>query len=380
MRIAYLTEWSPYAETGVLRKLIGQVEAWRCLGNEAALFAIAPRQDITPALDFLNYGAVIGALHQRNLEVNPRMRLGYFNKIASLPALKSSLQRFAPDLIYYRQNGPWYPGLGTVLNLAPTVLEINTDEDVENKFWGRLNFAFHKATKSLTHRRVAGFVCVTRQIAKKYLVHGKPVAVVGNSMWGDPRPLPPSGNARVTFVFVGSRLAGDWNWHGVDKILKLAAKMTDCKFNIVGLTAEDLSGHTIPGNVVMHGEKRGAELEQIYRLSDVGLGSLALHRINLKEACPLKTREYLMYGLPVVIGYKEVEERICHADYILNIGNYENNVSDAVEKIVNFANGWIDRRIGDDLSFLSGRAKAKQRLDFLAEVLAAKDGKKQSHL
>ena len=41
--------------------------------------------------------------------------------------------------------------------------------------------------------------------------------------------------------------------------------------------------------------------------SNVGIGSLSLFKVNLKEASPLKTRDYLARGLPVVVGYHDTD-------------------------------------------------------------------------
>lgn len=41
------------------------------------------------------------------------------------------------------------------------------------------------------------------------------------------------------------------------------------------------------------------------RNCQVCIGTLALHRKNMTEASPLKTREYLAHGFPVIIGYKD---------------------------------------------------------------------------
>ena len=369
LRIAYLTEWTPYEETGVLRKLIGQIEAWRGLGAEAQLFSVAPLQDRTPALEFERFGTVVGAIHQRFLDKYPFARLGYVNKVVSLSRLKKALRAFRPDVIYYRQNGPWYPGLDEVFSIAPTVLELNTDETVENKLWGSLFSRFHRATQARTHDRMSGFVCVTGEIARKFRAAGKPVAVIGNSMWGEPQPLPPASNSQPVFVFVGSATIGELSWHGVDKIFRLASRLPQSTFHVVGMTADAFPGSAIPDNVVMHGEKRGAALIDIYRQSDIGIGSLALHRIDLEEACPLKTREYLMYGLPVVIGYTEVEERLNDADFVIRLKNQEDNVAEAVDRIGQFSERWKGRRISADLRFLTSEAMARQRLEFFASII-----------
>lgn len=369
MRVAYLTEWSPYGETGVLRKMIGQVTAWRELGAAASLFCLATRQDREPALSFRDYGQVVGRVHQEALERYPFARLGYFNKIASVARMKAALKAFAPDAIYYRQNGPWYPGLEDLLAIAPAVLEINTAEASETKLWGRLGGALYRATASRLHRAAGGFVTVTNEIAVTYRRLGKPVIAIGNGMWDRPQALPPSGNTQPRFVFVGSPTVGPQSWHGVDKIFGLAFQLPDVEFEVAGLAREHFPESDIPANVLMHGQMSGQALRQIYLQSDVAISTLALHRLGIDEASPLKTREYLMYGLPVIIGYTEVEDGLNRADYVLSLPNREDNVATGAERIAEFARRWVGRRVHEDLTFLSSKRKAQESLHFLQGVV-----------
>jgi hypothetical protein len=371
LRIAYLTEWPPYSETGVLRKLIGQVRAWREHGCEAQLFALVPRRDAPTALDFDEHGVTIGAFPQRYLDRFPRARLGLFNKIASAPLVRRALRNYRPDVIYYRQNGPWYPGIGALLSIAPSVMEINTSERAETKLWGPAIGAAYRATQAWVWRHVSGFVCVTREIAGDFRAHNKPIAVFGNSFWGDVRNSAPTGNTKPAFVFIGSRIDVSANWHGVDKVFPLAAAMPDSAFHIVGMARDDFGDAAAPANVRFHGELRGAELNSVLASCDIGLGTLALHRKNMEEACPLKVREYLMNRLPVVIGYRETQAELRAAPYMLDIGNGRDNVANNIDRIRTFAAAWTNRRVTADLSFLSMESIESRRIAFLTEMADA---------
>ncbi len=371
LRIAYLTEWTPYAETGVLRKLIGQVAAWRRHGCEAQLFTLAPRRDAPTALNFAEHGIAIGALHQRYLDRFPRARLGLVNKIASVPLMHRAISAYRPDVIYYRQNGPWYPGIGALLRLAPSVMEINTNERAETKLWSPSIGATYRATQAQVWRHVRGFVCVTCEIAGHFSAHGKPIAVLGNSFWDKVKDPAPTGNATPALVFVGSRIDVSASWHGVDKVFPLAAAMPASTFHIVGMTRDDFGDAAPPANVRFHGELRGAELSAVLASSDVGLGTLALHRKNMEEACPLKVREYLMNRLPVVIGYRETQAELRGAPYVLDIGNGPDNVANNIENIRAFAAAWTNRRVAADLSFLSMGTIERRRIAFLTEMAGA---------
>ena len=372
MRIAYLTEWTPFSETGVLKKLIGQVETWRDLGAVADIFSLSPKSSETPALNFSDVGRVVGVVPQSMLDRYPAARLGYVNKTASVPKMAGLLREFRPDVIYYRQNGPWYPGLGRLLSVAPTVLEINTDELAEHHIWGKSFNFLYRATQGRILAKANGFVVMTHEIGHKYQHFGRPLAVMPNSFWGEQViPFPPSGNSRPAFVFVGSRITGTASWHGVDKLIPLAEALSACQFHIVGHEECDLPGVVIPPNVTLHGFRSGPELTAIFRQSDVGIGSLALHRKGMSEACPLKVRDYLMHGMPAVIGYTESESRLNTAPYVLPIGPAEDNVAANVGRILAFGERWLSQRVEADLSFMSRRAKEAERLDFLARISKA---------
>lgn len=367
LRIAYFTEWSPYQANGVLRKLIGQIDAWRELGVDARLFALAARHQAGPTADFARVGAAFGRFTQDSLERWPWLRLGYVNKIASGAQVAKAIRSFRPDLLYYRQQGPWYPGLGVLLKIAPTVIEINTDEFAEIRIWHPVLGRGLAALQGMVHKRASGFVAVTHEIGSRWLTFGKPVAVVPNSFWGDQPPeVPASGNSQPRFVFIGSRLTGESDWHGVDKILCLARSVPHRDFHLIGLSRGDFAGVDVPGNVVFHGRQDPAGVASIFSQCDVGIGSLAMHRTNLDEGCPLKVRDYLMHRMPVVIGYREAEVSLNHAPYVLQLPNTEDSIPANVDRIVAFGDHWCNRRVPDDLAFMSRRSAETRRLKFLS--------------
>jgi hypothetical protein len=370
MRIAYLTEWSPYAESGVLRKMIGQISAWRAAGHAAEIFTVVPLQDRPTAPGFAEHGRVIGSFGQDQLDRHPRARLGFLNKIVAAGKLRRALAAYKPDLIYYRQNGPWYPGLGRILRKWPSVAEINTYEGAENALWGGLFNRFQHATRGRVLRSVDGLVCMTQEIADHEAWTGKPIAVIGNAFWGEPVTTPPTGNAQPEFVFTGSPMTLDQsaNWHGVDKVFPLAAAVPESRFHVAGMEAKDFAGQPIPPNISFHGMLDAPALSALYARCDIGFGTLAFHRKAMTEGCPLKVRDYLMHGLAVVIGYRESQAELNDVPYVLTIGCTEDNVTSNLDRIAAFAREWTNRRVTADLGFLTAKAIEAKRLDFLARI------------
>ena len=348
--------------TGVLRKIISQVTAWKERGHEVRLYSLVPPQPRPAALEYDGHGEIFGTIPQLNLDRIHWAHLGYLNKVLTAPRIARRLREDKPHILYYRQQGPWYPGLMSILSTAPCVMEINANLS-EASHWGLLQRLYTEATRGRVLSSASALVCVSRAIAAEFARFGKPVHVVPNSMWENPDPLPPTGNAKPVFIFVGSVLAGGKSWHGVDKLFLLAAALPDCIFHIVGLSKSDYPGQTVPYNIRFHGPLYGKDLLNIYRKSDVGIGALALHRRGIDENSALKPLEYLMHGLPVILGYRETEPALNFASYTLHIENHEGNVAENVEAIRRFADAWCNRRVTEDLTYLSRDVIETRRLE-----------------
>jgi hypothetical protein len=351
--------------------MLGQIDTWRALGHTAEIFTMVPLRDTPTAPGFDERGRAIGTFTQAQLDRHPRLRLGFFNKIASTPRLRKALRAFAPDIIYYRQNGPWYPGLGGVLRDWRSVAEINTYEVAENALWGAGFRWFQQNSRRRVLGSVDGLVCVTGEIAAHEQWPGTAVAVIGNSLWGPPRDdMAPTGNSEPAFVFTGSPMSLDHsaNWHGVDKIFPLAAHMPASAFHVAGMEASDFADFTIPPNVTFHGFLNGDALTALYRRCDIGIASLAAYRKQIEEGCSLKVRDYLMHRLPFILGYRESQPELNTADYALPIGNTPDNVTGNLDRIAAFARQWTNRRVDADLGFLSPEAIERRRIDFMQDI------------
>lgn len=106
------------------------------------------------------------------------------------------------------------------------------------------------------------------------------------------------------------------------------------KYNVVGddsskecLYYKDLvKKYSLEKNVIFFGQKTGNELEKIIRNSDIGLCSLGLYKLGIYEASPLKSREYLAYGLPMITGCKIEALEKGGFPYYLNFPNDSSDI------------------------------------------------------
>lgn len=350
MKIAYIAAWDAYQNSGVLTKLIGQVASANNLGVEAVLFLVSPRSDSD--IFFAN----------DQVRIIESKFSGYFNgtlktylsKLLTVSCLKNEVSIFQPDIVYYRQ-GMWYPGLVRALSsVCPYIVEVNTDDEKEAQLFGVFKRFFYLNTRKFLLENSSGFVAVTDEIASKLKVYGKPTISIGNGI--DSRDIIPrqaTNNVRPQLVFVGSP---GYDWHGIDKLPVMAKLFREFDFHVVGY-----SGYSKYKNLLYHGYLGREKLRDLYQGMDVGLGTLALYRKGMEEACPLKVREYIAFGLPVIIGYYDKD--IDGEDFVLNIGNTENNVEANVAEIRDFVFKMMNVTVRSDK--VDSKNKEKSRVDFL---------------
>lgn len=107
-------------------------------------------------------------------------------------------------------------------------------------------------------------------------------------------------------------------WHGYDRLIRgiaddpLRAERS-LEFHIAGSGSEIprlkalASDLGIRDAVIFHGQKSGDELSALFNQSDLAVGSLGLHRLNLDTVSPLKTREYCARGIPFVYAGNDAD-------------------------------------------------------------------------
>lgn len=113
----------------------------------------------------------------------------------------------------------------------------------------------------------------------------------------------------LRIVFVGKV----FHWHGVDRLINGLSPDDDFIFNMVGDGPElDNIKHLVRNRglqdkFIFHGIKSGEELKVILAGSDLGVGTLGIHRKRLSYNSSLKHRTYAAAGLPFVYSGSDVD-------------------------------------------------------------------------
>jgi len=167
------------------------------------------------------------------------------------------------------------------------------------RFFGML---VERTLGKLVLKRSLGNIAVTNEILE-YEQNRAGVAKNGflfpNCITLNPNPdFSDEREGKVKLVFVGSR---SYVWNGLDYVYEEleASDRQDFELHIVG----DIAATSTDSRVFYHGVLSKEALSRLYQRMDLGLGTFGLHRKNMKEACTLKSRDYLANGLAVVADH-----------------------------------------------------------------------------
>ncbi|WP_338449634.1 hypothetical protein R4Z09_26240 [Niallia oryzisoli] len=349
MRIAYVVAESLEKEHGVSKKIYNQIKFWISEGHQVRLFYFS-NKSLNPLFTKLDYQIV-----RYQNRVDFVLNLKYF----------SVIQEWSPEIIYFRRY-LYSRTFSKMLKVFPGIIEINTDDIEETKLTFPLVIRmFHKFTRELLFKKATGFVCVTHELRKKWMQYSSNVITISNGINGSyiGKQVTRQSNKRFQVLFLGSP---NQSWHGLDKIKFLAENLPDIDFHIIG--TQELKNS--PVNLKQYGYLNEVEYLGILNQCDVSIGTLALHRKKMMEACPLKTREYLKYGLPTIVGYQDSDFLNKNTEFLMHLPNEENNVKNNIKEIKEFIESSRNTIIKEnDVRHIFNEYKEKERLEFMMKSL-----------
>lgn len=350
MRVAYLLTWQHGALSGVFAKVSDQVRAWDRLGVETGLFVATSRaaaddwRALPQAAQVMPFKGVVGSVRTQS-------------------GLLTAIRDWRPDITYVRTS-PRQASAARQLHRIPHVIEIQSDDLAEFRLAPLPRRVLTLATRRSCHAGATGLVFVSRELAESpsYAFATRNRIVIGNGIDLDRvSVLPPApADAPTRLAFIGHPGVP---WHGIDEVYRLAQARPDWGFDIIGAGPAQVT--TAPPNVVLHGEMSSEEYVPILARATVGLGTLALHAKSMNEASPLKSREYLARGLPVIGAYVDTDIPD-GSPYFLRLPNVPYAITDHLNGVEAFVDAWRGRRVQhDEIGFLDAARKEAIRLDFL---------------
>jgi len=360
MRIAYISlHWPRTLNSGVGKKLHRQVQAWQADGHEARLFMhtsrFEPLSSLVPA-EVIPYDTA-GTIRTE------------LNRSAAAKKLVQAVKKYHPDVVYLRLAMYVYP-VHQLAKIAPLIGETNTNDLNQHEGLGKIFALYNRLTRGFLLRRLDGLVAVSRELAEApaFAAFHKPTRVIANGIdLENFEPFPAPSNTIPRLAFIGNP---GYPWHGVDKLVTLARLVPDVQLEIIGYDSLPEFG-PLPENLHLHGYLPAAEYKNILGGADAAISSLGLHRIGLEEASPLKSRECLALGLPLVLAYRDTDLDNSKADFLLKIPNKEDNIQTHAQSIHDFAYRMRGLRVDRNLiASIDQAAKEAERIRFFKEILS----------
>jgi glycosyltransferase involved in cell wall biosynthesis len=283
------------------------------------------------------------------------------------------VEAYEPDVIYLRYGIYVFPA-HRLASIAPVVEEVNTNDLTQHEGLGRAHATYNRWTRGLLLRRVRGLVTVSRELASisAFSRYRKPTSVIANGIdLHAIEALPPPRNERPRLAFIGNP---GFAWHGIDKLVALARSCPDLDLDIIGYDSLP-EFEPLPANLSLHGFLEAERYRGVLSTADVSVSSLALHRIGLEEASPLKSRECLALGLPLIFAYEDTDLGQLDCDFLLRIPNREENIATHSARIRAFAYDMRGRRVDRRLiETIDQGGKEAVRLRFLGQMASVRAG------
>lgn len=359
MRIAYLTMGFPDpsdAANGIFRKVLGQMGYWRQAGHDVRWYALASNPNVSEELAAVPFTPLWAAP-------------GHIARFRASPGIFRRLVEAKPDMVYMRF-GSYYPRQTGLMQRVPTFLELNSDDLSEYRaMLPRPQFWFHQLTRGWTLNAAAGLVATTHAIARNFTQFNKPTLVMANSIdmsQYERRPAPNNPNPRLIFIALNHA-----PWNGVESLLDLARAFPNWQVDVIGQTGLE-KRDDVPPNIHLHGRLTKPQYDQLMHNADIAVGTMALHRKQMDEACPLKVREYFAYGLPMISAYTDTDFPQ-GAPFMLQLPNRENNILPHVAEIEAFVQAWKGKRVPyEAVKHVDTPVKEAARLAFFEQVCGAR--------
>lgn len=359
MRVLHLVSEPGTAGRGVPQKVARTVETWRSLGIDADHVEIATARR-----------GVDGIVATEASIEAPRTRAGWILEMERRGRrLLDLLDRERPDLVYTREL-VWAPAIESMFRRHRVVVEINSDRGAELRSASPAASVFWKWTSGRLLRRAAGIVAVTGELERRIAPRGIPTAVIANAadVPAAPPVRSPSSGRPLVLMLVG----GANNWHGVDRVATLAESLPDIEFAVcgdLGRGAADLS----PA-VTRLPPAHGDDLDRLLARTTVGIGTLALSRKGMVEACPLKSRTMLAAGVPLIYAYDDPQLE-GDEPFTLRVADRPEWSGDDLRRIADFVAGVARRPELADEAWRFARSRMdravveRRRLDFMRSLL-----------
>jgi hypothetical protein len=290
VKIAYVLFHSISNDDGVVKKVISQKIAFESQRHEVKVFSFS--KDGKPS-------KILNATVYKEKHATYRFRRN--NKFIK------DIVKFQPKIIYCRYD-TFNVNLNKIINKGyPIVFEYNTYDLSEAWTLFKKTLSVKEYFKYITYylsrkywiNKASGHVFVTDDLKKKYsrlIKNDTPSIAIPNSInlkrFSNSKQQHKNDQIRISFIGTPNQ-----PWHGLEYIKELSKSLENVFFDIIGY-----DGYSTK-NFKYHGYLCSEDYIPIISNSTACIGPLGIQSYKLKESSPLKVREYVALGVPVILGY-----------------------------------------------------------------------------
>lgn len=315
MKIAYVNWINP--ASGVLVKLAQQKEALEHCELDIDVFIATSNEKLA------NYGGDLGRLRVLRMPNLPwPLSIIYYPLY-----IVSFLNRLNYEIVFLRQPlvTPFLIG-ALIMRRFKVIVEVHSKfSAMLNHKIGLKNFAIlnmARCSVGLLNMTIDGKIFVTSELKKLDSFLGPSIVVPNGARAkesvGSWVSRPKYDGKRLAIYFA---ISHDVPWHGVDRLLSSLEAWLHAEPNIqieLHVVGSRLSNkYQIPTSLVLfeYGFLGTEDAPHIVKQCHLAVSTLCLYRQGLEEACSLKTREYILHGIPFLLGYKDPDisndDRFC---------------------------------------------------------------------
>lgn len=339
-------------KSGVFKKISDQVQEWERNGLDFQLCVIT---DYASADDWRSI------CQNSQVSIDKTGIWRFFFRTLQL----RKVSRQTLNTLYVREIAPL--PFFRVSRESDWVIELQTIQLNEIRERSKVKSAIYKLWYRTWFKNFDGYVCVSEEIRSKFQSDfGRKASIVisngVNLSLFQPLKIR-NFNINPNFFFIGDLTQ---SWQGTEQIFELASLVPLSEFHIVGPNSFELSESP---NIFIHGALEREEYELIAENCDVAFGTLNQRSTGMHEASPLKVREYLRWGLPVIGRYRDTDFG-SELDFFLELPDSLAPLSNFQQEIVSFAQNWKGRRVPLERfkHLIDSKVKEESRMSFFKDV------------
>jgi len=177
-------------------------------------------------------------------------------------------------------------------------------------------------------------------------IMGKPCIEIRNGIDMDEvnKRIPVKNDGKIHLLAVAMMAP----WHGYDRMIEglhnyyANGGKEEIILHLVGKgvaseTYKDLIvKYNLANHVIEHGKLHGEALDKMYDIADIGVGSLGIHRTEIKKTNTLKIMEYMAKGIPVICEHSEYGIPV-DSPYRLTVADDDSPIN--IDRVLKFYEG-----------------------------------------